>query len=436
MPRKMRDSGVAWIGAIPEGWRVNYLFQVVSQVKERNEDLKETNLLSLSYGKIKRKSIETVGGLLPSSFDGYNIIENNDIVLRLTDLQNDQHSLRVGIARERGIITSAYITIRPSTAVNPDFLFHSLFAFDVMKGFYGMGAGVRQGLNYDEVKQIKILLPPLPVQCSIANHLNARCAEIDAAIASARQSIEDYKALKKSLVFETVTGKRNVGRVEVEKCRKMRDSGVAWIGAVPDGWRYIKSQHVLESVGDVDHYMPDTADEGVPYVMTGNLRPRSSLIDFASCKHIAREDYKAISKKTVTRRGDVIFARYATIGTVCLVDTDIDFAVSYSCVTIRPKLAQLDSRYLFHYMQSSAYAEEIKKYVNTNIQGNVGISSICQAKVMCPPLPEQRAIADYLDEKCGAIDALVAEKESLIADLEAYKKSLIFEVVTGKQEVA
>lgn len=108
---EMKDSDIGWVGEIPKEWNINVLFQLVSQVKNKNKDLVETNLLSLSYGKIKRKNIDHTDGLIPASFDGYNIIEDGDIVLRLTDLQNDQTSLRVGRATERGIITSAYTTL-------------------------------------------------------------------------------------------------------------------------------------------------------------------------------------------------------------------------------------------------------------------------------------------------------------------------------------
>lgn len=118
---EMKDSGIEWVGEIPKHWQIKVLFQLATQVKNKNKDLVEKNLLSLSYGKIKRKNIEKSEGLLPASFDGYNIIEENDIVLRLTDLQNDHTSLRVGRTTERGIITSAYVTIRPinSNGVSP-----------------------------------------------------------------------------------------------------------------------------------------------------------------------------------------------------------------------------------------------------------------------------------------------------------------------------
>ena len=147
----MKQSGIDWVGEIPDDWKINQLTQIVSQVKHKNKELKEKNLLSLSYGKIKRKDINTNDGLLPASFDGYNIICDGDIVLRLTDLQNDHTSLRVGRATEQGIITSAYTTLHPVDYDNSKYLYYILHSFDLIKGFYGMGSGVRQGLNYDEV---------------------------------------------------------------------------------------------------------------------------------------------------------------------------------------------------------------------------------------------------------------------------------------------
>ena len=141
--REMKNSGVEWIGEIPAEWELNEIFQVVEQVKNKNVHLVEKNLLSLSYGKIKRKDIENNEGLLPASFDSYNVIEKDDIVLRLTDLQNDHKSLRVGLSKERGIITSAYVTLRPNEHIVPLYLYYLLYSFDIIKGFYGMGAGVR-----------------------------------------------------------------------------------------------------------------------------------------------------------------------------------------------------------------------------------------------------------------------------------------------------
>lgn len=208
--RPMKDSCIEWIGQIPEDWKVNTVFQIFTQIKNKNEGLIEQNLLSLSYGKLKRKSIDTIGGLLPESFDGYNIIEKGDIVLRLTDLQNDHKSLRVGLATERGIITSAYVTIRNRTANLSEYLYYYLHSFDIAKGFYGMGAGVRQGLNWDGLKWLKITIPSNEEQKEIVSYLDGKCAEIDKLIAKKEQLVTELETYKKSLIYEYVTGKKEV----------------------------------------------------------------------------------------------------------------------------------------------------------------------------------------------------------------------------------
>ena len=188
----MKDSGIKWIGSVPSHWHLHTLYQLVRQVKNKNKDLQEQNLLSLSYGKIKRKDINTNDGLLPASFDGYNIIEAGDIVLRLTDLQNDHTSLRVGQATERGIITSAYTTLRAINPAHSRYLYYLIHAFDLKKGFYGMGSGVRQGLNYDEVKELRVVLPSQTEQDVIVEYLDQECANIDAIIAETKDTIDEY----------------------------------------------------------------------------------------------------------------------------------------------------------------------------------------------------------------------------------------------------
>lgn len=208
--RPMKDSGIEWIGAIQKDWGSNTIAQLCSQVKCKNTRLQEKNLLSLSYGKVKRKSIDTVEGLLPESFDGYNIIEKDDIVLRLTDLQNDHTSLRVGLAEERGIITSAYLTIRNRSNMCTKYLYYYLHSFDIAKGFYGMGAGVRQGLNWDGVKWLKVLVPSVSEQEHIVAFLDAESEKLDALIAKKQQYLTEIENYKKSLIYEYVTGKKEI----------------------------------------------------------------------------------------------------------------------------------------------------------------------------------------------------------------------------------
>ncbi len=208
--RPMKDSGIEWIEKIPDNWNVMSAFQCFTPIKNKNIGLTEKNLLSLSYGKIKRKSIDTVEGLLPESFETYNIVDTDDIVLRLTDLQNDHKSLRVGIATERGIITSAYVTIKNTSDNNSRYLYYYLHSFDIAKGFYGMGSGVRQGLNWDELKHLKICCPPQNEQLEIVSFLDQKSEEIDNLISKKEAFLAELGTYKRSMIYEYVTGKKEV----------------------------------------------------------------------------------------------------------------------------------------------------------------------------------------------------------------------------------
>lgn len=207
---EMKDSGIEWVGEIPSHWHIHPVYSCFGERKNKNTALKEKNLLSLSYGKIIRKDINTVGGLLPASFNTYNIIEAGDIIIRPTDLQNDKRSLRTGLVKERGIITSAYIDLMPKGEVNSEYFHYLLHSYDVQKVFYNMGNGVRQGLNYSEFSKLMIFSPPLNEQKQIADYLNSKCSEIEAIIGNKKEQLELLEEYKKSLIYEYVTGKKEV----------------------------------------------------------------------------------------------------------------------------------------------------------------------------------------------------------------------------------
>ena len=203
-------SGVEWIGDSPKEWNKFTIGQLFEQVRKKNTGMIETNLLSLSYGRIKKRDINSGDGLLPESFEGYNIIETDDIVLRMTDLQNDKKSLRQGISEERGIITSAYITIRATKKVSSRFVYYQLFGFDVNKGYYGMGSGVRQSVNWNDVKKLPLMLPGFELQNQIADYLDEKISQIDTLITEKENVISEYENYKKSMIYEYVTGKKRV----------------------------------------------------------------------------------------------------------------------------------------------------------------------------------------------------------------------------------
>ena len=418
--REMKDSGIEWVGAMPRAWKMNTIAQIFLQVKCKNTGLQEKNLLSLSYGKVKRKSIDTVEGLLPESFDGYNIIEKDDIVLRLTDLQNDHTSLRVGLAEERGIITSAYLTIRNRNNFCPKYLYYYLHSFDIAKGFYGMGAGVRQGLNWDGVKWLKILAPSVPEQERIAAFLDAECAEIDAVLEKTRASIEEYKKLKQAVITQAVTK-------GIRGDRPMKDSGIEWIGDIPAEWdilNLVAHTSMLTPMRD----RPENLDGPIPWVR---------IEDFEG-KYI--ESSKAglgVSMKTVKEMnlkvypvGTILCTSSCIMGKCAIVSREL--VSNQRFIGIIPDRTT-DKTYLYYLMTSNA---ERMNFLSTGaLQANLSRSAFEHLKVQFPPYSEQQEIAAYLDDKCEKIDELILKKQQYLTEIENYKKSLIYEYVTGKKEV-
>ena len=207
---EMKDSGIEWIGKIPKDWEVHPVYIYFEEGKTKNYRLQDQNLLSLSYGRIIRKDINTNGGLLPASFNTYNVINAGDIIIRPTDLQNDKRSLRTGLVKEQGIITSAYIDLRPKDNVNSAYYHYLLHCYDIIKVFYNMGNGVRQGLNFSEFAKLLLLEPTTVEQQQIADFLDTKCSEIDTLIADKKRQLDILADYKKSLIYEYVTGKKEV----------------------------------------------------------------------------------------------------------------------------------------------------------------------------------------------------------------------------------
>lgn len=208
---KMVNSGVEWVGAIPQKWSISYLREVAVPRQEKNSSGANTNLLSLSYGEIVEKDIHSNGGLLPASFETYQIVHRDDIVLRLTDLQNDKKSMRVGLVRSLdGIITSAYTALVLKTIIDARYAYYLLHAYDIQKVFYSMGGGVRQSIDFRNLKYLPILLPPRDEQEAIINYLETKTSCIDQIMTKEQASILSLQEFKSSLISHAVTGKIRV----------------------------------------------------------------------------------------------------------------------------------------------------------------------------------------------------------------------------------
>ncbi|MCB9071468.1 MAG: restriction endonuclease subunit S [Prevotellaceae bacterium] len=206
----MKDSGIPWVGQIPEHWDSRFLFQVSKEHYISNKNVLHQNLLSLSYGKIVNKDINKTDGLLPANFDTYQVVEDGNLILRLTDLQNDHKSLRVGFVTQEGIITSAYVCLEAFNNMIPKYLYYSLHSFDIKKVFYSMGGGLRQGLNYAELRKLNVIVPPKEEQQQIVEFIESRVAIIEEQISIIKSEIEQMQEYKQCLISDAVTGKIKV----------------------------------------------------------------------------------------------------------------------------------------------------------------------------------------------------------------------------------
>lgn len=432
--REMKDSGVAWIGNIPETWDMVQLGSLFSEHKNKNTGMQSNNLLSLSYGNIIRKDINTSDGLLPESFEGYNVIDDGDIVLRLTDLQNDQRSLRVGLCHEKGIVTSAYVTLRKrNPALNSQFFYYLIHSYDVRKGFYGMGAGVRQGLNYGGVRKIMLTLPPVNDQVAIANFLGEKITQVDTLIANVQAQIEKLNAYKQSLITEVVTK-------GLDPTVPMKDSGVEWIGSIPENYSVIRLRYLIKDY---------KAGPFGSALITDQLQTSGDILCYTP-EHIAQQQteneknlYLPESRREemsqfFVKAGDVIFPIVGSLGRAMVITEDMPSGI------INQRLAKfslipekIDADYFIWLFAKSAFFQPfIDLFQRGSIIVNLTKGIVYDMPFVLPEtMEDQKRISAYLSKKCNQIDRLIALKEAKIEKLEQYKKSLIYEYVTGKKEV-
>lgn len=428
--REMKDSGIAWIGEIPKEWEVKQLSSFFMEHKQKNKNLEEQNLLSLSYGRIIQKSIDTKEGLLPESFEGYNIIEPGDIVFRLTDLQNDKRSLRTGLCKEKGIITSAYITLRSKGKTDSNY-YHNLFhSYDICKVFYGLGDGVRQGMNFSDLKKLLIIYPPLTEQQRIATFLDEKCKEIDDLIALQEEMITELQAYKQSVITEAVTKGLNPNV-------SMNDSGVEWIGEIPEHWEVKRLKFSCEFFGRIGfrgYKSEDLVDKEEGAITLSPSNMQNMGMSYTKCTYLSWEKYYESPEIMIAPSDVLVVKTGSTFGKCSFVDTLPQES------TINPQIVVLkkhkDNPKFIAYSFQTPFA---KSFIDTTVVGGT-IPTISQEKMrnyyfIFPSLNEQKEIVDYLDTQCSHIDKLIALKRTKIEELQDYKKSVIYEYVTGKKEV-
>lgn len=427
-----KDSGIEWIGKIPQNWNVRKLFGLLKSIgsgttPKGNDSYYDGDIPWLNTGDLTDSYVNIIGktvtDIAMTECSALKLFDKNSVVIAM-------YGATIG---KLGIITfptttnQACCVMSCSKSLYNKYLFYVLYSARDYILTLSYGAG-QPNISQETMKSFKLCCPDVVEQQQIADYLDKKCGEIDKVVETEKSVIEKLKEYKQSIITEAVTK-------GLDKSIPLKDSGIEWIGKIPQHWEIIKLKKTISLIADIDHYMPDTTDTGYSYLMTGDLKDIASKIDFENCKHISDSDYKDLSKKIHPVLDDVIFARYATIGTVCYVDIQKDFLVSYSCLTIRPNSEKLFGKFLYYYLISDTFKIEVSQYINSNTQSNVGLDSLQKVYMVLPNKTEQQQIAEYLDKKCSEIDKAIADKEQIIEKFTEYKKSLIYECVTGKKRV-
>ena len=403
-----------WIGEIPEHWEVRHLSQVSYEHYISNKEVHHQNLLSLSYGRIIRKDINTTEGLLPASFDTYQIVEEGNIVMRLTDLQNDHKSLRVGLVKEEGIVTSAYVRLGVYDSIIPSYLYNVLHSYDIKKLFYSMGGGLRQNLNWQGLKKLDIPLPPQDEQQTIVAYIEEKSQKIDAYVADKEKEIEFLQELKQKTIADAVTKGLNPDA-------KMTDSGISWIGEIPEHWEVKKIGSLFverrEKVSDKEFPALSVSKQGV----TPQLDTAVKTDNGDNRKKVCKNDFVVNSRSD--RKGSCGVSPYT--GSVSLIN-----------IVLSPR-ENIEVQYFHHLFRSNNYIEEYYR-IGRGIVADLWTTRYSEMRNIFVPLPpkdEQQSIVAYIEEKCEKIDKLASELQSEIDYLKEYKQRLIADCVTGQVKV-
>ena len=417
MSREMVNSGIPWIGEIPKNWKIVRNKDVFSNSKTLvGENWNNTQLLSLTTKGIKPVAIGSTSGKVPDSYETYQVVEKDNIVMCLFDL--DCSAVFSGLSPIHGMISPAYKTLTVKNGFLPDFYAKWFdYIFDGRK-FMFLSKNIRYSLTYDEFASLQVVAPSIEEQQKIASFLDRKCAEIDEMIALQEKIVEELKAYKQSVITEAVTKGLNPDV-------PMKDSGIEWIGEVPEHWTTIRIKYLLgerkeRSVHGEEEPLSMSQKYGLIPTKEMDVIPNMAS-SFEGAKIVYVNDL--VFNKLKAHLG--VFSTSTHFGLV-----SPDYAVYYG-------LGRALMPFMEFMFKTPQYISEFRK---TATGVGSGLTRLYTSDLFSMPFPlpsieEQEEIVKFLEEKRRQIDNLISIKLSKIDSLKEYKKSIIYEYVTGKKEV-
>lgn len=430
---EMKNSGIRWIGQIPENWDV---VRVKDAFTRKKAKAKQENpiILSLTRAGIKIRDISNNEGQLADNYSDYNPVIIDDLLLNPMDLISGDNC---NISRVEGVISPAYVNLRYKKGVNPEFYNFYFKYLYWCKAFFAHGKGVsfenRWTLNNDTLERFSIVLPPIKEQEEIVNFLKYKCDVIDNLYADIENQIETLEEYKKSVITEAVTKGLNP---DVE----LKDCGIEWIGAIPKDWEMSKIKYLFSSGKGLSITKENLIDKGLPVVSYGQIHSKintgvevdNSLLRFVSF------DYQKYNPNCEVKKYDFIFADtsedYEGCGNCIYKRDDSLLFAGYHSIILH-SIKQKDNRYLAYLFLTDLWRKQLRETASGVKVFSITQKNLINTYVIVPPENEQIEIADLLDEKCSEVNKAIKDKREQLEILEEYKKSLIYEYVTGKKEV-
>lgn len=428
--REMKDSGVEWMGEIPREWNISRI-KYVADVDPSCDKTKIDGDSLITYTPmecIRRGNFVNKAAYLNSVSSSLTAYEEGDIVMaKVTPcFENGNIAIMTGLHNGFGLGSSELFVFRPRSIVT-EYLFYWLQNYVFVQNAKATmtGTGGLKRVSPVFIKNCSIHMPPKEEQNKLVAFLDSKCTLVDTLIQNVQTQIEKLKAYKQSLITEVVTK-------GLDPTVPMKDSGVDWIGHVPNEWEVKPMLREIETVVDYRGKTPEKVDAGILLVTARNIK--DGKIDYSiSQEYVKSNEYEEIMHRGKLNIGDILFTTEAPLGAVANVDRT-DFALAQRIIKFTTK-STLNPYYLKYWMLSLIFQQHLKSYATGSTASGIKASKLCLLKLVNPPRLEQDDIVSYLDKKCSQIDRLIAIKQAKIEKLEQYKRSLIYEYVTGKKEI-
>lgn len=420
---KYKDSGIAWIGEIPEHWEVIPHKRIMRKKKIIKEFYAGENILSLTKKGVIIRDLEA-GGKMPTTFNGYQVLYPDNLLMCLFDI--DVTPRCVGIIKDEGLSSPAYSQFILNELGYTPFFDYLLRYMDDEKCLLHLSKNLRNSLTEDDFGQIETIVPSFPEQQAIADYLDWKCGEIDELITLQEEMITKLQSYKQSVITEAVTKGLN-------KNVPLKDSGIEWIGKIPEHWKVAKIKSFYNVIlGKMVERNNDSNTGDENYLCAANIKWNG--VDTEINKKMYFSDIE--KEKYLLQYNDVLIMEGGMAGTACLYKNEFSPCYVQNSVNVCRAKKDFNNKFLYYWMYVPYYNGYIDAICNKATIRHYTKEKVQNTPILISSLVEQQSIATYLDQRCSEIDELISIKQQKIEKLKEYKKSLIFECVTGKRKVS